>query len=124
MHRRNPDFFSAGGKVHPIRGSKGYSEAVRSRIDRQKKKGEVATAKAKRERGIRLVPAENWGEKLPHAEDIYQGERRIGRVHWSRARKRWTSAWKAPEGVTEDQLQSIVNDYDRTHAPPPGQSRD
>ena len=56
LHRRNPDFFSAGGKVHPIRGSKGYSESVRARIDRQKKKPAVATHKVKRqsEKGLRV----------------------------------------------------------------------
>lgn len=48
QHRSNPEFYTAGGKVHPIRGSTGYSEAVRARIDRQKRKGPVATTKANR----------------------------------------------------------------------------
>ena len=49
--RRNPlegAFTDANGVVHPIRGSAGYSEAKRERIDRQKAKGAPATRKAAR----------------------------------------------------------------------------
>ena len=84
---RNPDFYSAGGVVHPIRGSAGYSEATREKIDRQRAKGSPATAKAGREHSERETIKQILAQAKGHSpEKLVQDEQRLrGMAHRSEA---------------------------------------
>lgn len=55
--RRNPDFFAAGGKVHPIRNSRGYDEILTNSpaAKKRRKKALAALAEQRRKRGGRFL---------------------------------------------------------------------